>query len=56
MTDVDSAGRCIVAHWTTQKGYCQERWEYLFDPGALSAAVCDRLADVVWPPARRRAR
>ena len=40
---------CLTGHRITQKGYCQERWAYLFDAGALDEAAANALADLVWP-------
>lgn len=43
------AADCLTGHWITQKGYCQERWAYLFDAGAFDEAAANALADAVWP-------
>lgn len=43
------AAECVADHWIVQKGYCQERWAYLLDAGALDQRAANALADAVWP-------
>ena len=48
VSDVDKAGECIRDWWTTQRGWGQNRWAYLFGTGAVGAATAKRWADEVW--------
>jgi hypothetical protein len=45
---VESAARVLAAYWVSQLEFGQERWEYLFDEGALNERAAHRSADSVW--------
>jgi hypothetical protein len=48
---IERAKSIIIDFWQWQYNeWDQQRWEYLFDTGALDADEAERLADAVWSP------
>ena len=49
VSDIDKAGECIRAWWTSQSArHGQPRWAYLFGSGAVDKETAERWADDVW--------
>lgn len=44
-----NAGVALGGYWASERELGQERWESLFDPGAISERAAHIIADAVWP-------